>query len=179
MAAPVSTNQPVPLVLADGRRVQAVGYSGLLHKPLLAVFTSSNPVAPPVIEETLAKAVAMASHDFVVIGGFHTPIELALYPRLLGLGIRLVRCPARALPVRLTAEEVQALAQERLLLLSPFPDSTRRASRNTCLRRNRFVLRLATALLAIEPPAESRTARLLTEACALGKPVHIVQPSAA
>jgi len=80
----------------------------------------------------------------------------------LARNIPIVICPARSLDrYRIPAAWQTALAQGRLLLLSPFPAAIRRATTETAHRRNEFVARLATEVAVIHANPGGRLAFLV------------------
>jgi predicted Rossmann fold nucleotide-binding protein DprA/Smf involved in DNA uptake len=97
--------------------------------------------------------VILAAHDQAarwrdegrcVIGGFHSPIEKECLRILLRGRQPVILCPARGLEgMRPPADWKKPLADDRLLVLSPFPASERRVTKHLAMDRNRFVVALA------------------------------------
>jgi predicted Rossmann fold nucleotide-binding protein DprA/Smf involved in DNA uptake len=125
--------------------------------------------------------ILLAGHDLAqqwrqerkaIISGFHSPVEQEALEILLREPGRTIYCPARGLPKRLKPGWQSALDAGRLTILSPFPDSVRRATKETAIYRNRFVAALAdTVLIAYAHPGSS-TEQLAQEVLGWGKPVY-------
>src|SRR5919106_4052597 len=79
-----------------------------------------------------------------VISGFHSPVEKECLRILLRGKQPIIVCPARAIArMRIPAEWRPALEADRLLLLSRFERSPRRADTGSARRRNEFVAALS------------------------------------
>lgn len=122
--------------------------------------------------------ILLAMHDLaqqwrygpqVIISGFHSPVgQEALEILLRGPG-QSIYCLARGLPRRLKPTWRTALDAGRLTLISPFPDTIRRATKETAIFRNRIIVALAdTVLLAYTHPGSS-TEQLAKEVSGWGK----------
>lgn len=87
-------------------------------------------------------------HDgAVIIGGFHSPMERTCLDTLLVRHVPVVYCPARRLNDRGVPRAWEnALAEQRLLIVSPFVDSQKRVTRDLAHRRNGFIAALADLL---------------------------------
>jgi len=81
-----------------------------------------------------------------------------------------ILCPARTLTsLRLSASAKKALADGRLLLLSPFDESVRRQARDTAIYRNRVVAALADEIIVPYALPGGATDDLCRAALAWGK----------
>lgn len=139
--------------------------------PLLAFFCSAKAPA----------SVLLAAHDlaqrlrsgpYIIIGGFHSPVEQEALTVLLRGPAPVILCPARSLAgMRLRAEFREPLAAGRLLLLSAFADKVRRATAQTAVARNRFVAALADLVCIAHAEPGSKTEQLSEEARGWGKRV--------
>lgn len=100
-------------------------------------------------------------------------------PKLRGPHPLIIR-PARELAgMRLRPKFQTPIAEERLLIISPFGDTVRRASEATAFRHNRFVAALAYALLIAHASPGGKTERLAQEAASWSKPLYtIILPTA-
>jgi predicted Rossmann fold nucleotide-binding protein DprA/Smf involved in DNA uptake len=79
-----------------------------------------------------------------VISGFHSPVEKECLCILLRGRQPVMICLARGLDgMRLPAEWMQPLADNRLLVLSQFPAAARRVTKSLATDRNRLVTALA------------------------------------
>ena len=79
-----------------------------------------------------------------VIGGFHSPVEKECLRILLRGPQPIIICPARSLEnLRLPSDWKASMAAGRLLILSCFPASQRRATAELAARRNELVAAFA------------------------------------
>lgn len=122
--------------------LRTLGNPDLLRVPATALFCSAR--CPG---EAILQAYDQAAHwrdtGRAVIGGFHSPMEKECLRILLRGPQPIILCPARGLPRRLPPELHPALVSGRLLILSPFPDSEARVTRELAERRNLLVAALA------------------------------------
>ncbi|MBN1583138.1 MAG: DNA-processing protein DprA [Anaerolineae bacterium] len=152
--------------------ISAAGNLDLLDGQLLAFFCSAR--APG--------AIILQAHDLaqrwrhtgpVLVSGFHSPVESEVLAVLLRGPQPVVVCPARGLErMRLKAEYKVPLAEGRLLLLSPFVASVRRAMARTAQQRNRFVAALADAVLIAHAHRGSKTMAMAEEIVGWRKKVY-------
>jgi predicted Rossmann fold nucleotide-binding protein DprA/Smf involved in DNA uptake len=92
----------------------------------------------------------LGEEDVTVISGFHSPVEKECLRILLEGKHPVIVCPARALPrMRIPASWKPALEEGRLLILSRFERSPRRADKDTARRRNELVAALSDEVLII------------------------------
>ncbi len=86
----------------------------------------------------------LRDREITVISGFHSPVEKECLRILLRGSQPIIICPARTLTgMAIPASWQRSLDAGRLLLLSIFPPTQRRASVVTANRRNEFVAALA------------------------------------
>ncbi|MCC6607157.1 MAG: DNA-processing protein DprA [Anaerolineae bacterium] len=157
--------------------VSLVGKNCLQEPGLVALICSAKAPA----------SILLAVHDLAqqwrtgsqtILSGFHSTVEQEAFEILLRGPGQLVYCPARSLPRRLKPTWQAALAAGYLTLISPFPDTVRRATKETAVTRNRFMAALAdTVLIAYAHPGSS-TEQLAYEAKAWGKSVYVLPNSA-
>jgi hypothetical protein len=146
----------------------ALGNQHLLAQPALALFCSA--AAPP--------GVVLAIHDLahrwrksgpLIAGGFQSPAEdEALTVLLRGpqpVIVWLARGAYREVPARFR----QALAENRLLLVSPFANNVRRATAETAFIRNRLCAATAQTVLIAHAQPGSKTELLARELLEWGK----------
>lgn len=108
----------------------------------------------------------------LVLSGFHAPVEQEAFTVLLRGPGSLIYCPARSLSnLRLKPEWRDAVEQGRLSFLSPFPETTRRATQETAQYRNRFIAALADEIWIAYAHPESKTALLVQDVLTWGKRV--------
>lgn len=142
-------------------RLTAIGNLDILGQAKLALFCS-NTCPGCVILRALELASKLRDENRTVISGFHTPVEKECLAVLLRGKSPIIICPARSLDrYRIPPVWKSALAQGRLLLVSPFPQSIRRATAETARRRNEFVAALATETLVLHATPGGRLATSL------------------
>ena len=147
------------------------GSPAALRQPLVAIFSS---VAVPGDGILAAYDIARALRDAGIptIGGFQSPVERGCLDFLLRGRQGVVICPARGIEgMRAAPAWRQPLEERRLLFLSPFPGTQRRASAATADTRNRVVAALADRIILIHAVPGGRRHRLATEALAWKKRV--------
>jgi len=151
--------------------IDALGNLEILQRPTLALFCS---VKCPgrVIVQTYDVVRTLRDAGVTVIGGFHSPMERECLDLLLRGGQPVVVCPARSIVgLRLPPEWKGPLAQERLLVLSPFAEQDRRMTAALAGERNRFVAALADELLIAHAEAGGKTEVFSRDVAAWGKPL--------
>ena len=113
------------------------------------------------------------------IGGYHSPIEQECL-RVLLRGIQpILLCPARSIEnMRLKSVWKDALAKERLLILSPFESRYNRQTVALANRRNAFVAALTDKIYIAHAAEDSKTLKFAEEMIASGKPVFTFETSA-
>src|SRR6266542_3016581 len=126
--------------------VSGVGNLEILKRNTLALFCSAK-CPGHLIVQTYDLAQKLRHAGVTVIGGFHSPMERQCLAILLRSPHPVIACPARGLPRRMPPEFLKPLADGRLLVLSPFADTVRRADDETAQERNRFVAALADRIL--------------------------------
>ena len=115
----------------------------------------------------ILRAFDLAQHlralDQPVISGFHAPLEREVLGVLLRSPVPLVKALARGLPKRVEPELQEPLAQGRLLLVSPFAPTVRRATREQADFRNRVVAALSSRVFVAYAAPGGRTEALVRE----------------
>lgn len=170
-------NADYPSVLRQYRHtktlpvVSAIGNLDLLQAKPLAFFCS---VKCPgnLILQTYDLALALRNAGITVISGFHSPMEQECFTLLLRGTQPVIHCPARSIAkMRLSTEWKNAIAQNRLLLLSPFEGKVRRATADLAQTRNSFVTALAEDVFIAYAAAGSKTEVFARQVLAWGKPL--------
>ena len=151
--------------------ITALGDLALLDRRPLAIFCSSRCPGSLIVQAS-DLAHALRDCDAAVIGGFHTPVEVACLEILLAGAGPLIVCPARGMVTTIPAGFRRPLASGRLLLLSPFEESERRVTAELAAYRNRFVAALAERVLFVHAAPGGRTEALAREVIEWGKPVY-------
>jgi predicted Rossmann fold nucleotide-binding protein DprA/Smf involved in DNA uptake len=160
------------------KRIAALGNLAILHSKLLGLICSVKCPGNLILQtDDVAKDLREA--EVPVIGGFHSPMERECLRILLRGPQPIIICPARSLGgIRLPNEYKKSLDQGRLLLLSPFPDKLRRATVQTSLYRNRFVVALADHIFVAYAAPSGKTEQLCSDFLARGKRLYILESEA-
>src|SRR5262245_34289698 len=153
----------------------ARGNLDILHNrtpaPLVALFCSVQ-CPSAIILQTYALAHALRDAGVAVISGFHSPMEKEGLNVLLGGTQPIIICPARSIErLRLPAGWKAALAESRLLLLSPFAEQQRRATTGRARTRNEVVAALADVLLVAHAIPGGKTDHFCHTVRTWGKPL--------
>jgi predicted Rossmann fold nucleotide-binding protein DprA/Smf involved in DNA uptake len=128
-------------------RIVGVGETNLLANPLLGLIASRE-CPGNVLIETLDLVPQWVKTGWVIVSGFHSPLEQQVLRSVVRRKGRVVKVLARGLDpdrssLRLTSAEGLALRESRLLVISPFGSDVTRTTRVTSLQRNQFVLALS------------------------------------
>jgi predicted Rossmann fold nucleotide-binding protein DprA/Smf involved in DNA uptake len=159
--APHHPIYPIPLQTCSAFKtpptLYAIGKLGLLSLPSIAFFCSSQ-CPGDLILKTYDLAQALRDANIPVISGFHSPIEQDCLTILLRGTQPIIHCLARSLHnLRLSAEQQQAIAQDRLLLISPFSASYSRATTQLADKRNRLISAIAPVTFMAYAAPDSHT----------------------
>lgn len=170
-----------PAVLRTGAlispvpRLWAMGNLEILCRRLLGLFCATR-CPGAVILRTYDLAQALRAARVAVISGFHTPMEKECLDLLLRGEQPVVICPARSIEhMRLPLAWRKPLAEQRLLILSPFAAQQRRSTIELAETRNRFVATLADTIVVTHAPPGSKTARLCAELVEQDKPIATLE----
>jgi len=165
----------------------SVGNRDLLGKVTLGLFCSVHCPGKLVVR-TYELVRALRDADVTLVAGFHSPMEQECLRLVLRGGSPGIVCPARSVQdMRLQPEWKPPLQVGRLLLISPFPASVRRVTRETAQVRNAFVARLADVLFVAYANPGGSTEHLCRDALEHGKRVltfsaaeneHLIKPGA-
>lgn len=94
----------------------------------------------------------------VVAGGFHSPMEKECLDFLLRGHPPVIVCPAKhALQQRISRNWRTAIDDDRLLIVSPFPEKARLTTRRRAINRNEFVAALSLAVLVPHASSQGKT----------------------
>lgn len=153
------------------------GNADLLTNRLIGFFCSESAPGDAILS-TYDLALALRDADHTFIGGFQSPMEKEFLTFVLRGTASVIICPARSIArMRLPATWRTPLQTGRLLLLSPFPDKTRRPTRQTATQRNALVADMATSLLVPHAAPGGKVERLCEDALARGKAVFTMCPN--
>lgn len=125
------------------KTISIIGEPTLLSAPMTA-FLCSKETPGATILKAFDQAAAWRDTGCYVISGFHSPLEQQCLDILLRGRQPIVMALARGLGnLRLPATQRKALDDGRLTIISPFPETEKRATANLARHRNRFVAALA------------------------------------
>ena len=166
-----------------GAPLSLIGDPALLARKPIALFCSVH-CPGDLIFKSYDLARALRAYPVTLIGGFQSPIEKEFLELLLRQPAHqpgcaappspdVIICPARGLAnMRIPRPWHQPLTAGRLLLLSTFPDSLRRATTATASRRNACVANLTHRILILHAAQGGKTEALCQQALAAAKPVY-------
>jgi len=126
-------------------RIVGVGNAALLGEALLG-FLAPRQCPGQLLIATLDLVPQWVREGRVLVSGFHAPLEQQVLHSHLRRAGRAVKVLARGFAATYrpaSPEEKQALAENRLLVLSAFPATVKRSTRETALQRNQLVHALA------------------------------------
>lgn len=123
--------------------IAVLGSATALSAPMTA-FLCSKETPGATILKAFDQAAAWRDAGLCVISGFHSPLEQQCLDILLRGKQPIVMALARGLGnLRLPATRRKALDDGRLTIISPFPETEKRATADLARQRNRFVASLA------------------------------------
>ena len=153
------------------------GNADLLTTRLVGFFCSESSPGDAILN-TYDLALALRNADLTFIGGFQSPMEKEFLTFILRGTAPIIICPARSITkMRLPPEWHPPLQSGRLLLLSPFPNTTHRPTHQTATKRNALVADLATSLLVPHATPGGKVERLCEDALTRSTPVFALAPS--
>jgi predicted Rossmann fold nucleotide-binding protein DprA/Smf involved in DNA uptake len=127
------------------------------------------------ILDTYDLAKHFRSEGITVISGFHSPMEQECLRILIRSPHPAVWCLARGMYRQIPKTPVDcraAVAEERLVMATPFPDTVTHITKETAMQRNRLVAELATAIVVAHAAPGSKMKTFCHELLALGKPLY-------
>lgn len=152
----------------------ALGNLNLLALPKTALFCSAR-CPGNVILAAHDQSARWRDEGRCVIGGFHSPIEKECLRILLRGRQPVILCPARGLgSMRVPPALRQYLTDGRLLVLSKFPASERRVTRQLAIERNELVAALADELVFVHKTPAGHLHELSQRAAVWRVPQRVV-----
>ena len=151
-----------------------LGDSILLERPKLALFCSVK-CPGKLILDTYDLAQHFREEGITVISGFHSPMEQECLRILLRSKHPVIWCLARGMLRRIPAKPVDcraAVAEGRLVIVSPFPDKVCHVTVKTAMIRNRHVADMAAAVIVAHAAPGSKMEALCRDLLATGKPLY-------
>ena len=141
-----------------------IGAAALLKQPLLALLCSVRCPGSAIVEAYEATK-KVAQSEWVVVSGFHSPMEKECLRILLRAKHPVVVCVARTLEnMRIPAEWREHIDASRMLLLSPFIKKYRRNTTTMAQTRNLVVSALAEKMWIPYAAPGSKTELLASKA---------------
>lgn len=154
--------------------IGSAGDAAILDRPMVALLCSAK-CPGKLILDTYDLAKQFREQGVTVISGFHSPMEEECLRILLRSPHPVVWCLARGMFKRIPSHPVDyraAVAEGRLLIVSPFKDSVRHVTAKTAVARNRLVADLAAAVVVAHAAPGSKIETLTLELLAAGKPLY-------
>jgi len=142
--------------------VAALGNSAIINRPNTAFLCSRNYPAGAVLR-IYDWAKAARKRGECVISGFHSGLERDVLEILLDGEQPIILAAARGLPQRYSPALRAALKRDRLLVISPFPQTTTRITAATAQQRNRFMLTIADRIVIGYLSEEGSLAKALSQ----------------
>jgi predicted Rossmann fold nucleotide-binding protein DprA/Smf involved in DNA uptake len=144
-------------------RLVGVGNRVLLDRPLIGLLTSRE-CPGHVLLSTLDRIPEWVQSGWVILSGFHAPLEQQVMRSVLRRQGSVVKILARGLDTyRPLPLEHEPLESGRMLILTAAAQTARRTTRASALERNRLVLKLATERVIPYLATSSGLAALLLE----------------
>lgn len=149
----------------------SLGMPAPLLRPTVGLVCSGN-CPGSIVLETYALVRRLPATGPTIVGGFQSPLEKTCFETLLLRSHPMVYCPGRRLSARgLPLAWKEAIADQRLLLLSPFTEKQRRVDRALARMRNILVAAIVDRLFVPYARDGGDVASLARLACAHGKRV--------
>ena len=124
---------------------QEISYFG--NKELLKQhktgFLCSEKIPAKIVLESYDWAVKMRNDNKCVISGFHSKIEKDVLHFLLKGTQPIIIVLARSMKKTFPPEIKKAIDSNRILIISPFPDSVKRITQETSIERNKYILEIS------------------------------------
>jgi predicted Rossmann fold nucleotide-binding protein DprA/Smf involved in DNA uptake len=143
---PSRTDSPERLKRIGGKTAPPLSYIGdlrIIDQPMVALFCS-NGCPGEIILKTYEQAAQWRDAGQCIISGFHSPVEKECLRILLRGAQPIIICPGRCLEgLRIRPDWQPHIEPGRLLLISPFPPTCRRAGKAVAHARHEFVAALA------------------------------------
>jgi len=160
--------------MSERKILESLGDAAILERPMVALLCSAK-CPGKLILDTYDLARQFRERGITVISGFHSPMEEECLRILLRSPHPVVWCLARSMFKRIPAKPVDcraAVADGRLLIVSPFEDNIRQISTRTAIGRNRVVADLAAAIVIAHAASGSKIEDLALELTDAGKPIY-------
>jgi len=161
----------VSVISLASQSVNVLGDPALLRGDKLGLFCSVR-CPGDLILRAYDYAKKLRDDGVTVIGGFHSPVEKECLRILLRGTQPIIICPARSLTnMRVPLEWQRAIEKGRLLLVSPFAGSQKRATAELAQERNKFVAAVADRVCFVYTTPGGTLESLANELREAGKPI--------
>ena len=160
--------------MKDAPTIRSTGDAAILKRPSVALFCSVK-CPGKLILDTYDLAKRFRDEGVTVISGFHSPMEQECLRILLRSPHPVIWCLARGLYRQIPSEPVDcrpAMAEGRLVMVTPFPDTVRHITIKTATTRNRLVVEMAAAVVVAHAAPGSKMEVLCRDILAAGKPLY-------
>lgn len=147
-----------------------VGNYELIRLPKTA-FLCSRHVPASIILKCYDWAIGQRIGNGCIISGFHSQIEKDVLHYLLKGKQPVIIALARGLKKRLEPKFAKPLSTNRLLIVTPFNQSVRRASQDTANKRNELMIQLADEIVVAYAQSGGNVERLVIKWLRKGKKV--------
>ncbi len=157
-----------------GRRVYVVGDAAILERPKLALFCSVK-CPGKLILETYDLAKRFRNEGVLVISPFHSPMEQECLRILLRSPHPVIWALARGIYRQIPSKPVdcrKAVTEDRLIMVTPFPETVRHITAETATTRNRLVAGMADAVVIAHAAPGSKMEDLCRDVLSTGKPLY-------
>ena len=150
------------------------GDESVLNRPKVALFCSVKCPGKLILDAyDLTKRFRHAG--VTIISGFHSPMEQECLRILLRSQHPVIWCLARGLYRQIPSKPVDcrtAVAEGRLLMVTPFPDTVRHITTKTATIRNRLVAEMASTVVVAHASPGSKMEDLCRDILAAGKAIY-------
>lgn len=156
------------------KTLHVVGDASIPDRPKIALFCSIK-CPGKLILETYDLAKRLREQGTLVISPFHSPMEQECLRILLRSPNPVIWGLARGLYRTTPTKPVDcrsAVAEGRLVMVTPFPETVRKITIQTATTRNRLVAQLANAVIIAHAAPGSKMEKLCQEILAANKPLY-------
>jgi len=157
--------------------IYCIGNQALLKPPLLGLFCSVK-CPGKIILQACDYMQELKKQGKTVLSGFDSPVEAECLNILLSGTQPVIYCPSKYIheKTRFKPEIKKAVAENRLLITSPFPEKDNRISTRRSKQRNQFIAKIADEILILYAEPGGKTDKLFQTIQSWGKPVYSFDP---
>jgi len=141
--------------------MNTLGNIGILKERKIG-FLCSRKISAVAVLRCYDWAVEQREKERCVVSGFQSDIEKDVLGYLLSGKQPIILVLARGMKKTFPPDIQAAISAGRLLILSPFPDTLTRASQQTALRRNQYIVDLADNVVVGYATPNGSLSKLLT-----------------